>query len=258
MTPIERKKKIIELLESKNYVEISNLSTLLKVSEMTVRRDLEKMEAEGLLVRVLGGAKAIQKNIIEDTLLERASENLQAKRLIAKEAVKFIEDGDVIAFDASTSAFELSKLVKGFKNLTVVTNNLSIVLELIDSDVTVILLGGYVRANSLSTMGTSLSMYMNSININKLFISARGLTLSEGLTDSTIDEGEAKQAMINKSNKIIALVDQSKIGLVKFFQICPASEISIVVTDEYKPLSKNQLSMINDLRNVNIEVLIAK
>lgn len=258
MTPTERKKKIIELLESKNYVEISNLSTLLKVSEMTVRRDLEKMETEGLLVRVLGGAKAIQKNIIEDTLLERASENLSAKRLIAQEAKKLIQDGDVIGFDASTSAFELSKLVKGFKNLTVVTNNLSIVLELIDSDVTVILLGGYVRANSLSTMGTSLSMYMNSININKLFISARGLTLSEGLTDSTIDEGEAKQAMINKSNQVIALVDQSKMGLVKFFQICPASELSVVITDEYKPLNSQQLLTINHLREADIEVVVAR
>lgn len=248
-----RRMAINDLVNQKNYVEITDLSQRFNVSEMTIRRDLEKMESEGLLIRVLGGAKPIQKSFVEDNLNLRASENLDAKRRIAQEAIKFIEDGDVIGFDASTSAAEVAKLAKNFKNITVVTNNLPIALDLIDSEITTILLGGYVRPNSISTMGTSLKKYMESINIDKLFISARGLSYSEGLTDSTIDEGEAKQAMIAKSNEIITLVDHSKVSVVKLFQVIPSHKINVVIVDNYKEYTPEQLETIRQFKESLID-----
>lgn len=251
-----RRMAINNLVNQKNYVEITDLSQRFNVSEMTIRRDLEQMENEGLLIRVLGGAKPIQKSFIEDNLNLRASENLDSKKNIAQEAIKLIQDGDVIGFDASTSAAEVAKLIKGFKNITVVTNNLPIALDLIDSDITTILLGGYVRPNSISTMGTSLKKSMESINIDKLFISARGLSFHEGLTDSTIDEGEAKQAMIHKSNEIIALVDHSKISVVKLFQVIPAKEITTIIIDDYKIYTPEQLETIQHFNENHIDFRI--
>ncbi|MFJ8102173.1 DeoR/GlpR family DNA-binding transcription regulator [Lysinibacillus sp. NPDC096212] len=253
-----RQDEINKLVNQKNYVEISDLSERFQVSEMTIRRDLEKMESEGLLIRVLGGAKPIQKSFVEDNLNLRASENLEAKQLMAQEAVTIIQDGDVVGIDASTSAAEVGKLIKGIKNITVVTNNISVALDLISSEVTTILLGGYVRPNSISTMGTSLKKYMESINIDKLFISARGLTLQEGLTDSTIDEGEAKQAMIHKSNEVIALIDQSKVGVKKLFQVMPADAISTIIVDEIKPFNDEQQEVVNEFLKSNLDLRIVR
>ncbi|WP_342558123.1 DeoR/GlpR family DNA-binding transcription regulator [Metasolibacillus sp. FSL K6-0083] len=253
-----RRNEISKLVNQKNYVEISDLSNRFNVSEMTIRRDLEKMENEGLLIRVLGGAKPIQKSFVEDNLNLRASENLLSKQVIAREAVKLIEDGDVIGFDASTSAAEVAKLVKDFKNITVVTNNITITLDLISSEITTILLGGYVRPNSISTMGTSLKKYMESINIDKMFVSARGLTLQEGLTDSTIDEGEAKQAMIHKSNQIIALVDHSKIGVKKLFQVIPSDEINTIIASDCDCFTAEQKEVIDEFKKNHTDFRLVK
>ncbi|EGA90838.1 DeoR family transcriptional regulator [Planococcus donghaensis MPA1U2] len=231
--PLERQKNILTVLEKKDYAEVSYLSQKFNVSEMTIRRDLEKLEKEGELIRVLGGAKLSTKKVYEGTVDERLSTNLTEKRQIASVAVSLIENGDVIAFDASTSALEVSKRLKGFESLTVVTNNISIAVELAsEKGITVILLGGYVRGKSLSTIGGSLSQYLQSINIDKCFISSKAISFEEGLTDATIDEGEAKQAMIRKSNQVIVLADHTKLDTVAFFQVCPSNSIQTIITDK--------------------------
>ena len=90
-------------------------------------------------------------------------------------------------------------------------------------------------------------------NIDKLFISARGLSYNEGLTDSTIDEGEAKQAMIAKSNEIITLVDHSKVSVVKLFQVIPSDEINVVIVDDYKEYTSEQLETIRQFKESLID-----
>lgn len=247
--PLERQKGILTVLEKKDYAEVSYLSQEFNVSEMTIRRDLEKLEKEGELIRVLGGAKLSTKKVYEGTVDERLSTNLAEKRKIAVMAVSLIEDGDVIAFDASTSALEVSKRLKGFESLTVVTNNISIAVELAsEKGITVILLGGYVRGKSLSTIGGSLVQYLQSINIDKCFISSKAISFEEGLTDATIDEGEAKQAMIRKSNQVIVLADHTKLETVAFFQVCPASSIQIIVTDKPENPTDAQIASISQFK----------
>lgn len=256
--PIERQKKILTVLEKKDYAEVSYLSQTFNVSEMTIRRDLEKLEKEGELIRVLGGAKLSTKKVYEGTVDERLSTNLKEKRLIASAAVSLIENGDVIAFDASTSALEVSKQLKGFESLTVVTNNISIAIELAsEKGITVILLGGYVRGKSLSTIGGSLAQYLQSINIDKCFISSKAISFEEGLTDATIDEGEAKQAMIRKSNQVIVLADHTKLDTVAFFQVCPSSAIHTIVTDNPENPTKAQFECIQQFKQSGTMIHLA-
>lgn len=257
--PLQRQKRILTILEKKDYAEVSYLSQEFNVSEMTIRRDLEKLEKEGELIRVLGGAKLSTKKVYEGTIDERSSTNLAEKQKIADKALSLIENGDVIAFDASTSALEVSKRLRGFDSLTIVTNNISIAVELASiKGITVILLGGYVRGKSLSTIGGSLSQYLQSINIDKCFISSKAISFEEGLTDATIDEGEAKQAMIRKSNQVIVLADHTKLDTVAFFQVCPASAIQAIITDQPKYPTEAQLDFINQYRSNGTEVYIAE
>lgn len=257
-SPVDRRNKIIEMLEKTEYADVSYLSDAFQVSLMTIRRDLERLEKDGKVIRVYGGVKLKTKRVYEASMEERLKSNKREKMAIAKEAAKLIEDGDVIAFDASTTALEVSKFIKDRKNLTVVTNNLSIAIELADAPhIVVVLLGGFLRGKSLSIMGSSLQQYMQSIYIDKAFISSKGLSFHEGLTDTAIDEGEAKQAMLNKASEIIVLVDHTKLGKVAFFEVCDKQRITKVITDELIPLTPMQQECITSYKEYGIPVIIA-
>lgn len=255
--PAHRRQKIIEILEKKDYAEISYLSQLFSVSEMTIRRDLEKLESDGQVIRVYGGAKLKEKRGYEASIEERLSIQNEEKKLIAMEAAKYIEDGDVVAFDASTSALEVSKAIKLTKKITVVTNNIPIAMELSDAPhIAVILLGGFLRGKSLSLIGGSLQKYLESIYIDKAFISSKAISFKEGLTDATIDEGEAKQAMINKSNHVIVLADHSKLGKLAFYKVCPAERIDRIITDQLKPWTEEQKHCIAEFKESGTDVVV--
>lgn len=256
--PHDRRKAILAILENKDYAEVGYLSREFNVSEMTIRRDLEKLEKDGEVIRVFGGAQLRTKKVYEGTIEERLSTHLEEKKKIAHAAIEMIQEGDVIAFDASTSALEVSKLLKGFSTLTVVTNNISIAIELANNKgIAVILLGGYVRGKSLSTIGGSLNHYLQSINIDKCFISSKALNFSEGLTDSTIDEGEAKQAMIQKSGQVIVLADQSKLDTVAFFQVCTADTIDTLITNASDTYTKNQKTCLTNYKKNGTHIVLA-
>ncbi|MCL6573300.1 MAG: DeoR/GlpR family DNA-binding transcription regulator [Bacillus sp. (in: Bacteria)] len=258
-SPLTRRMKIVTLLEETDYADVSNLSSLFQVSEMTIRRDLESLEKAGDVIRVHGGVKLKTKRVYEASIEKRLNTNKPEKMAIAKEAANLIEDGDVIAFDASTTAFEVSKLIKSKKKLTVVTNNISIAIELSDTEeITVILLGGFLRGKSLSLVGSSLHKYLQSIYIDKAFISSKALNFTEGLTDATIDEGEAKQALIDKSNQVFVLVDHTKLGKLAFFEVCGKNKIDKILTDQLDPLLPEQQECIDSYLEYGTEVVIAR
>ncbi len=180
------------------------------------------------------------------------------KMALATKAAELIEDGDVIAFDASTTALEVSKLIKEKKKLTVLTNNISISIELSDApDITVILLGGVVRGKSLSLVGASIAKSLESIFIDKAFISSKALNHKEGLTDATIEEGEAKQAMIEKANQVYVIVDRTKLGKLAFFQVCSNEKIDRIITDQLEPFTEEQEKCLVDYRKQGIDVIVA-
>ncbi|EEM18810.1 MULTISPECIES: DeoR/GlpR family DNA-binding transcription regulator [Bacillus] len=257
-SPVERRNKIIEILEQREHVEVSYLSDAFQVSLMTIRRDLEKLEKDGKVIRMYGGVKLKTKRVYEYSMEERLNSNKREKLAIAREAARLIEDGDVVAFDASTTALEVSKLIKDRKDVTVVTNNLSIAIELADvPEIVVIVLGGFLRGKSLSVMGASLKQYLETIYIDKAFISSKALSFHEGLTDTAIDEGEAKQAMLSKSSEVIVLADHTKLGNVAFYKVCDKQGITKIITDELIPLTPLQQECINSYKEYGTPIILA-
>lgn len=257
-TPYMRRKKIIEVLEQTECVDFSFFSDLFKVSEMTIRRDVEQLEKAGEVVRVYGGVKLRTNRAYEATIQERLNTNKKEKMAIAIKASELIMDGDVIALDASTTALEVSKLIKDRKNLTVVTNNISIAIELSSyKNIKTILLGGFLRGRSLSLIGASLKTFLESMFIDKVFLSSKALNFSEGLTDATVEEGEAKQAMIEKSNQIYVLVDHTKLGKLAFFQVIDKEHIDAIITDQCEPLTLDQEECLQLFRDYGVQVILA-
>lgn len=261
MFPEERREKIIDILKTKDYAEFQYLSEKFNVSEMTIRRDIDKLDKENRVTRVYGGVrlKALSDREWESPIEIRKVTNSLAKRMISKEAINFINDGDVIAFDASTTALELSRFIKFERKVTVVTNNLNIAIELAeDPDIPVILLGGFVRRTSLSVIGSGMSKYLESINIDKAFISCKSFNYSDGVTDFLMDEGEAKQAIIKRSAEIFLLADQSKINTIAFFKICDAQQIDFLITDNSVEHTPEQQECLRQYEDIGVHVVVAK
>lgn len=258
-TPEQRRKEIIRILKEKDYANFAYLGELFQVSKMTIRRDIEFLEKKGIVDRIYGGVKLRSEPSYEATIQERLKTNQKEKQAIAKQAAKQIDDGDVIALDGSTTALEVSKAIKHRKNLTVITNNISIAIELSTTpDIQTVLLGGFVRDSSLSVVGATVEQSLRSFYIDKAFISSKALDDTAGLTDFTVAEGEAKQAMIKKSNQVYVLVDHTKLGKLSFFQVMNADQVDTIITDQVTPFTAEQKRCVQAFLEKGVNVIISE
>ncbi len=248
----ERRLRIIELLEKKGNVIVSELSSLLSVTEETIRRDLEGLKKEGLLKRTYGGAIPTNRINLELSFKAREVENREKKKAIGKVAAALIKNGDALMFDASTTALEVAKQIGAKKGLTVMTSSLTVVLELIGrSGVTVISTGGVFHSRSLSYVGPLAEKGLRNYHVDKLFFGAKGIAIA-GVTDSYEAEAQLKKTMIESAEEAILVIDSSKFNKMALVNIAPLEAISKIVTDRGIPPQYKKL-----FSNRGIEVIIA-
>ncbi len=238
MFALERQKKILEILDAEGSVQVSKLSTVLDVTEETVRRDLEKLEKQEYLTRTHGGAIPIDESGYELSLEKRKHTNSETKEKLALEAVKHIVSGDTIFLDASTTTFFMAKELKKMKNVTVITNSIRIIDELTGCEnIKLISVGGKVSTNQ-SFVGTiSEDIIKEYFFASKLFFSSKGITEDVGILESNELECGIKQKMIENSSKRFYLCDKSKIGRVGFVKLCSFDKINTIITDAELDLS---------------------
>jgi DeoR/GlpR family transcriptional regulator of sugar metabolism len=232
MFAVERQKRILDLLEENGAVWVSKLAEELDVTEETIRRDLEKLENSESLVRTHGGAVPISENNQELSLEKRKKLNIEAKALLAKEAVKHIHSGDTVFLDASTTIYYIAKEIKNLKNITVVTNSLRIVTELSgNKDIKVICIGGMAGANQSIVGSMAENNIRNNYFANKVFFSSRAVNQS-GILDSNEQEGFIKVNMMKNSEKIYYVCDKSKFGKIGFVKLADFDEIDYIITEK--------------------------
>ncbi len=249
-----RHEKILHELRHKTRVDVSRLSKLLAVSEPTVRKDLETLEQSGLLKRIHGGAIAIGSSEGKETdFLVRSQEHPQEKVSIARLAFAMIEDHDSILLDASSTCYELAKIIaESHLNLTITTNGLKTASLLSTNNrVHIYIVGGLLRNNNALT-GLLGSGLLNKIHIHKAFVSARGLDIPHGLTDFSFEESELKSYMLQHVTEIYALVDHTKLGQVSVTSFCSLSKITKIFTDA--SATSAQMAM---LANAGVDVMQA-
>ena len=249
----ERLDQIGALLHEQGRVSVVDLSERFGVSAVTIRNDLGTLEQQGRLVRTHGGAMALPDLGIElPAFALRKELHLPQKEKIGQAAAALVRDGDSIALDASTTAWQIARHLKDRRELTIVTNGLFVALEFLDSPgVTVVMPGGTLRVASASLIGDQGACILERYHVQKGFFGAGGFTLEEGLTDTNQYEVELKQRMVERSKKVIAIVDSSKWGQVTFAALASVAQLDRVITDDSAPPE-----MIAALRERSIEVTL--
>lgn len=233
MFALERQKKIIETLKTDGAVWVSKLSTELGVTEETVRRDLEKLEKQEMLLRTHGGAIPIEEGNYEMSLEKRKNLNADSKMRLAKETVRHIVAGDTIFLDASTTTFYIARELKAMKEITVITNSIRVINELAGvPDLKVIGVGGFVSNNQSFVGAQAQKAISENYFANKMFFSSRGLTVNAGILESNDQECEIKQYMLKNADKKYYLFDKSKIGRVGFAKLARFEDIDCFITEK--------------------------
>ncbi len=232
MFALERQMRIAELLKAEGAVGVGKLSVELGVTEETVRRDLEKLESQGLLRRTHGGAVPVEENTYELSLEERKNKNVEEKKKLAKIAAGFVSPGNTIFLDASTTTFYMAKEIKNMKNVTVITNSIRVISELVDSaGIKLIAVGGIVSQNQSFVGNLAENIIKENYFASKVFFSSKGIVTDAGIMESNEQELGIKRQMIDNASKRFYICDKSKIGNIGFGKLADFSEIDYFITD---------------------------
>ena len=231
MLGIERRRKIMELLNQHQKVYVQNLSQLFEVTDETIRRDLEKLEQQNLVKRCYGGAVLNDHTGQDISFLKRIDINDVNKKYIAKKAESLINDGDTLMVDSSTTCLALMRLLKDKKNLTIITNSIILVNEFVNAGFNLICTGGNLRAYSYALTGKSACEALAHYYVDTAFISCKALDKEKGLMESNEPESIIKQQMIQQAQRTVLLADSSKFDKAAFSRICGLDKLDTIVTD---------------------------
>ncbi|KOP71669.1 DeoR/GlpR family DNA-binding transcription regulator [Cytobacillus solani] len=253
MFPLERQKKIIDLLTIKKVLKISELTDKLNVSVDTLRRDLNLLTKQGKIEKIYGGVKIVESKFGESAIDERMISHLEEKESIARTCSEWINDGDCIFIDSGSTTYQIAKYIKNKKNLTVVTNSIPVITELMNTDVELIIIGGKIRKNEQSVVTFDYLFNFNELNILKAFICTSGITLERGISDYNVEEALTRKKIIERSKEIYVAADSTKFGKDVTIAIAPIEQINYIITDEN--VNKD---LINEFRHTNTELIISE
>jgi DeoR/GlpR family transcriptional regulator of sugar metabolism len=254
----KRRKYILDLLMEHHSVSVTHLCEHLRVSEMTIRRDLRALELEGLLRRTHGGAVSNLGRSYEPLLRVRAEENTDQKASIGRKAAEMVEDGHSIALDVGTTTLEIARALREKHNLTIITASLPIALEIVsnfsmEADVRLILTGGIVRPGELSMVGEIARHTYATLHVDIAFIGAGGISPAVGITEFNLDDTQIKQELLRTAQRRVLVADSSKFGRTTFATIAPLSAVDTIVTDT--GIAPEMLKVLHDQ---HIRVILAE
>lgn len=247
-----RRTQIVEALQRAGRLSTRALSARFHVSEVTIRTDLALLEKQGWLERVHGGAEAAHPLQVERSFAERRQTHLREKQRIAEAGARLVEPGQTLLLDNSTSAYMMALWLRdqgALQNLRFITNSLptaSLLAPCRECEVMVV--GGVVRPETNSIVGPFSPQLLDQIHADVLFLGASGLTAARGLTDADVREVEVKRAMVAHAQRIVALVDWSKLGRESFLTVATIPELDILVTDGRVPDELEAELEANDVR----------
>lgn len=233
MLAIERKNEILTLLELEGSVLVAPLAVKYAVAEETIRRDLEKLEQDGLARRTYGGAILVSGISADASYRVRAKTNIKQKSIIADKLFDLVGNGESILMDASSTSVLVARTLKSKKKLTILTNSVEILLDFADNkDISVISTGGVLRDSSLSLVGRDAERIIDNYTADKAIISCKGIDFDKGVTESNIAEAEIKKAMVANAKHVILALDSSKFDRLSFAKLVDLKNLHTVVTDK--------------------------
>lgn len=254
-----RIQEIEEYVLNNNNVTLDKLTDVFNVSKNTIRRDIRELVEKGTIKKVYGGVSANSRSLVPFN--ERKIKNSTTKTLLAKTASEFINDGDIVFIDSGTTTVNMADFLKDRMNVTIITNNLNFITNSIRyENLNIISTGGSLVRKTNSFAGIDTLNMLKTYNINKAFMAATGVSLANGITNSSPLECEIKKAVVNKSNEIYLLADSSKFDTSSLMTYCELKDIDYLITDKMPPrdyeifIKQNNINLIMAKQSMKLDM----
>ncbi|MBT0731238.1 glucitol operon DNA-binding transcriptional repressor SrlR [Rosenbergiella nectarea] len=251
MKPIERQAQILEYLQQNGHTSVETLIAHFNTTGTTIRKDLTRLQQGCAVIRTYGGVM-LNRDEGDQPIDKKTLINIDRKKRIAARAATLISEGDSLICDAGSTVLQMVPHLAKFNSITVMTNSLSIVVELneFDNDQVILMPGGTYRRTSASFHGSLAESAFSHFSFDKLFIGADGVDMNAGVT--TFNEVFAvSQAMCHAAKEIVLLVDSSKFGRRSPNVVCSLSRVDVLITDNNIPQDT-----LTQLKEKGIEVIV--
>lgn len=228
-----RRRRILEWIQEEGAARVRDLAGAFQVSEATIRQDLERLEAEGLITREHGGAYLNSSVSPAGTMVLHHQDNMDKKTRIGALAASLVGNGETLILDAGTTTTEVAIRLVNRKNLTVITNalNIAIILGAVPG-FAVHMPGGQFKVPTLSLSGDKSVEYFRNIFAGKLFLATAGVSLESGLTYPSFADLQLKEAMIKAASHVYLVADSSKINKSSFTRLASLEVVQTFITDD--------------------------
>jgi DeoR family transcriptional regulator of aga operon len=233
MSSLERHQQIIDIVNAKGYESVSSLCKALKVSAVTIRKDLKLLEKSNKLFRTHGGASNTNPFTIDRNVNEKENLQIDEKKSIGKKAAEYITPNDSIIIASGTTMLALAREIVPKQKLIVITSALQVASELSrHSNIDILQLGGLIRQSSSSVVGSYAENILKDFFCTKLYLGVDGIDFEFGITTSNSMEAQLNKSMSQVVQKVIVLADHTKFGKRGFSRICGLEEVDEIITDK--------------------------
>ena len=245
MLQIERLQKVLDYINLRNKTNVAELCDKFGVSPVTIRRDIDYLANDGLVIKTHGGVLSTQNKLTyEVPYFKKSTVNLDKKEMIGAAAAKLISDNDVVIIDSGTTTLQVAKNIKS-KNVTVITNDIFIATTVASMpSVELIVIGGRLEKGVYTLIGSNAVALIHKFHANKVFLGADALDINFGISNRTLAEVDVKLAMKNAADEVIVVTDSSKFNEKMFYSLLPLSDIDTLVTDYADQTLKDHLELI--------------
>ena len=240
MSALERQDKIIELVSKTGSIQVERLAEILDVSQMTIRRDLDKLKGEGIIERKHGLAVIKEEITYKEKLISRMDE----KKMLARACASLVKSGDTVFLDSGTTIYGIAELIKDIPNLTVITNDIEIGSLLHKSPVELMICGGFVQKETGSVYGSFANQMMNYVQVGIAFMGAMSIDKQFNILTPTLDKATLKRMIVKNASKSYLVVDQSKFNRKALMKINHMKDYTGVVTT--RKFTREEMERIKD------------
>lgn len=229
----QRRSAIVNEVRRRGGVRVSELASVLGVSDMTVRRDVDALVEQGLLARVHGGVLPVDTLVDEPAFATKRVRQAAEKAAIARTAAALVSPGSAVGISAGTTTAALARELTQVNKLTVVTNSVAVsdVLHRAENPTHTVLLTGGLRTRSDALVGPAATAVLAGLNLDVLFLGVHGMDERGGFTTPNLAEAETNRALIAAARRVVVLADHTKWGVVGIARIIPLAEAHVLVTD---------------------------
>ncbi|MEX0168691.1 MULTISPECIES: DeoR/GlpR family DNA-binding transcription regulator [unclassified Streptomyces] len=258
MFAAERRQLILEMVRANGAVSLRELARVVQTSEVTVRRDVRALEAEGLLDRRHGGAVLPGGFTRESGFPQKSHLATAEKTAIADVAASLVEEGEAIVVGAGTTTQELARRLARVPGLTVVTNSLLVAQALAHANrVEVVMTGGTLRGSNYALVGSGAEQSLQGLRVSRAFLSGSGLTAERGLSTSNMLSASVDRALVQAAAEVVVLADHTKLGSDTMFQTVPTDVITRLVTDEPPAHDDRAATELQALADQGVQIAVA-